>query len=203
MMMMVGQKILTVAFLRPAPGDHWMNRLTGQVSAHPFCHVELFFESVNLCFSIEWNEVAGFRFKNLSNPNYHLVSLCVSAREYDACLDFCRTAATHQMQFDNLAMWRSWFPTFLVCTPCDASSQHKGRTFCSKIITEALQFAGVGEVERLLPASTTPSTLYHTLAASSRLICSGVPYKRQALMQLPARVTSLFAPPTLALSRMG
>ncbi len=198
----MGQKILTVAFLRPAPEDHWMNRLTARASMHPFCHVELFFESLNLCFSIEWNERAGFRFKNLSNPNYHLVSLCVSAREYDACLDFCKSAATQHLLFDNLAMWRAWFPTALTCTPCDPSSQHKGRTFCTKIITESLQFAGLGEVERLLPASTTPSSLYHAVVGSPRKICSGVPFKRQALMQLGGGGgLTLFPAPTIL--RMG
>lgn len=197
----MGQKVLTVAFLTPAPDDHWMNRLTGRVSLHPYCHVELFFECSNMCFSIEWGEFAGFRFKNLSNPNYHLVSLCVPAREYDTCLDFCRVAATHHMLFDNIAMWRAWFPPCLTCTPCDPSSQSKKRTFCSKIITEALQFAGVREVERLTPAATTPSVLFHAVVSSPRKICSGVPYKRQALMQLSKGVTGLFTPPPVV--RMG
>ena len=177
-------RILTIAFLRAGTDDHWMNKLTSKVSTHPFCHVELFFESINQCFSIVWGETAGFRSKNLGNPNYQLVSLAVSSKEYDSCLEFCRVASSHMLQFDNLAMWRSWFPQGLVCTPCDPSSQHKGRTFCSKIITEALQFAGVREVETILPAATTPSVLYQAVFSSSRVICSGVPYKRQALMRL-------------------
>lgn len=163
-----------------------MNRLTSRVSAHPFCHVELFFESLNQCFSIEWGETAGFRPKSLGNPNYQLVSLSVSSREYDTCLEFCRATASQMLSFDNLAMWRSWFPPVLTCTLCDQSSQQKGRTFCSKIITEALQFAGVAEVKHILPASTTPSTLYQSVCASNRVICSGVPFKRQSLMRLSA-----------------
>jgi hypothetical protein len=84
------QKILTIAFLRSGAGDHWVNRLTSRVSTHPFCHAELFFESINQCFSIVWGETAGFRAKNLGNPNYQLVSLAVSQREYEACLEFWR-----------------------------------------------------------------------------------------------------------------
>ncbi len=188
------QRILTIAFLRPGLTDHWVNRLTSRVSVHPFCHVELFFETINQCFSIVWGEIAGFRPKNLANPNYQLVSLAVSTREYDACLEFCRSAASQAILFDNLAMWRSWFHPALSCTPCDPSSQQKGRTFCSKIITEALQFAGVREVDGILPASTTPSVLYHAVCSSPRVICSGVPFKRQALMRLthvvvPIRMT--------------
>lgn len=178
------QRILTIAFLRPAVDDHWVNRLTSRVSRHPFCHVELFFESINQCFSIVWGETACFRAKNLGNPNYQLVSLAVSRKEYDGCLDFCRSVSTQGLQFDESGMWRSWFPSFLSCTACDPASQHKGCTFCSKVVTEALQFAGVCEVEGILPASTTPSVLFQTVSVSSRLICSGVPSKRQALMHI-------------------
>jgi hypothetical protein len=176
------QKILTIAFLRSGAGDHWVNRLTSQVSTHPFCHAELFFESINQCFSIVWGETAGFRTKNLGNPNYQLVSLAVSQREYETCLEFCRAASTQLMRFDNLGMWRSWFPPFLSCACCDPSSHDKGVTFCSKIIAEALQYGGVRELEGILPASTTPSILFQAVSASSRVICSGVPSKRQALM---------------------
>ena len=178
------QKILTLCFLRAGEDDHWVNKLTTRVSAHPFCHVELFFESINQSFSIVWGETAGFRGKNLSNPNYQLVSLAVSAQEYDFCLEFCRAATSQMLHFDNLAMWRSWFPTLVSCTPCDPSSQNKGCTFCSKIITEALQFACIREVEHILPAATTPSVLYQAVSTSTRIICSGVPFKRQALMRL-------------------
>lgn len=180
----MNQRILTVAFLRPVAEDHWVNRLTGRVSRHPFCHAELFFESLNLCFSIVWGETAGFRFKNLSNPNYSLVSLGVSSQEYDSCLEYCRSSSNHMLQFDDRGMWRSWFPSCLSCTMCDGSSQQRGVTFCSKVITEALQFAGVGETHALLPAATTPSSLYQVLHASPRVICSGVPYKRQAMQNL-------------------
>lgn len=182
--MVMDQKILTLAFLVPTEGDHWANRLTGQVSEHPFCHAEIFFESLNQCFSIVWNETACFRSKNLSNPNYRLVSLAVAPKEYDACLEFCRSASAQNLRFDNWGMWRSWFPRALVCTCCDSSSGLRGRTFCSKIITEALQHAGVREVETLLPAATTPSHLYKAVAPSSRVICCGVPVKRQALIRL-------------------
>jgi hypothetical protein len=176
------QQILTLAFLVPADDDFAVNRLTARVSTHPFCHAELFFESVNQCFSIVWGEIAGFRSKNLSNPNYRLVSLAVSVKEYDACLEFCRVASARQLRFDDGGMWRAWLPPELSCgCCCSASSVVCGRTFCSKIITEALQSAGVREVQHLLPSHTTPSSLYSAIAPSSRVVCSGVPFKRQAL----------------------
>lgn len=180
------QRILTLAFLVPTPDDHWLNRLTAKVSTHPVCHVELYFESINQCFSILSGEKAGFRCKNLSNPNYQLVSLLVSSNEYDHTLEFCRSVANQDMCFDERGMWASWFPSVLCCSSCDYNSQHKGMTFCSKIITEALQFAGVREVQQLVPACTTPSVLFASVRLSSRMACSSVPYKRQIFMQSPA-----------------
>lgn len=177
------QRILTLAFLHPSPDDHWINRLAARASTHSFCHVELYFESIQQSFSIMWGETAGFRAKNLSNPNYSLVSLSVTAKEYDACLDFCRSAASQALAFDERGMWASWFPSV---TPCchEPTSQQRGATFCSKIIAEALQFGEVQETLDLRPSFTTPSRLYERVRQSQRIACSGVPFKRQALMTL-------------------
>lgn len=180
------QSVLTLAFLVPNPDDHWLNRLTAAVSAHPVCHVELYFESIDQCFSIVSGEKAGFRCKNLSNPNYQLVSLLVSSKEYDRTLEFCRSIANQAMGFDERGMWASWFPSVLCCTSCDSCSQHKGMTFCSKIITEAMQFASVREVEGLVAACTTPSVLFASVKKSSRTACNSVPFKRQALIMCPS-----------------
>ena len=175
------QRMLTLAFLQPAPEDHWVNRLAARVSAFPFCHVELYFESIQQSFSIMWGETAGFRTKNLSNPNYTLISLSVSAREYDTCLEFCRTTASQGLVFDDRGMWSSWFtPVFACCQ--EPTSQQKGSTFCSKIILEALQFAGLPEIERLHPSVATPSRIYARIHQSPRIACNSVPYKRQAFL---------------------
>ena len=174
----MGQRLLTLAFLTPNATDHWVNRLTSYVGQHPICHVELFFESINQCFSIMWGEFAQFRFKNLSNPNYRVISLAVSAREYELCLEFCRSMSTHGIGFDESGMWRTWLP--LSC--CEKSSQETGSTFCSKIITEALQFGNISEVDHLIPCRTSPSSLYECVRGSPRVVCNSVPFKRQMLM---------------------
>ena len=174
----MGHCTLTLAFLSPGPEDHWVNRLTAHVGKHPYCHVELYFESINQCFSIMWSEIASFRSKNLSNPNYRLVSLDVSSKEYELCLEFCMQASRESLVFDEVGMWASW-----VCCPvCELQSIHKGRTFCSKIITEALQYAGIQEVDRLSPSRTSPSSLYECVRQTSRMVCNSVPFKRHALI---------------------
>lgn len=174
----MGQRTLTFAFLMPDPNDHWVNRLTARVSRHPLCHVELFFETINQCFSIMWGECARFRFKNLSNPNYRLVSIAVSLKEYDACLEFCSSVARNSLGFDERGMWRTW----VACPMCEVSSTLGGVTFCSKIITEAMQFAAIPEAGSLHASRTTPSTLYECVRFSPRIVCGSVPFKRNALM---------------------
>lgn len=177
--------VLTLAFLVPTAGDHWLNRLTARVSKNPVCHVELYFESIAQSFSIMATEKAGFRMKNLSNPNYRLVSLIVTAREYDDALEFCRSITSHEMGFDERGMWASWFPAWLTCSVCESSSQTRGLTFCSKIITEALQFASLRETVGLVPSAVTPSRLYESVRHSSRIACNSVPFKRHALTMFP------------------
>ncbi len=178
------QRILTLAFLSPTHDDHWVNRLAAGVSTHPYCHVELFFESIGQSFSIMWGEMAGFRAKNLSNPNYSLISLSVSAKEYDSSLEFCRSVANQNIVFDDRGMWIAWFPSLVCCSACEASSHQKGATFCSKIITEALQFACLQEVEYLSPSATTPGRLFECVRRSSRIACGSVPFKRDAFVAL-------------------
>jgi hypothetical protein len=180
------QRILTLAFLRPSPDDHWVNRLAAHASAHPFCHVELFFESIQQSFSIMWGETAGFRAKNLSNPNYQLISLSVTGKEYDTTLEFCRSAANQMLAFDDRGMWHSWFFGVVCC--CEPNSQQRGSTFCSKIITEALQFGGLKEVENLRAPAATPSRLFECVRKSPRVACNSVPFKRQALLGVSAVV---------------
>ena len=173
----MAKRTLTLAFLSPTPDDHWVNRFTGYVSKHPVCHVELFFESINQCFSIIWGEMASFRSKNLSSPHYQIISLGVTMKEYDACLQFCYSASNERLVFDNTGMWLSYFP--VVCM--QQGSIQRGQTFCSKIIAEALHFAGVSEIQHLSPSYSTPSRVYEALSHSPRRVCNSVPFKRHVL----------------------
>lgn len=59
-----------------------------------------------------------------------------------------------------------------------------GYTFCSKIVTEALKFGGLHEVEHLTPCTTTPSCLYEAVRDSQRKLLCSVPYKRDQLCRM-------------------
>lgn len=95
------QKTLTLAFLSPTETDHWVNRLTARISKYKFCHVELFFEDINQCFSVYWREKCVFRPKSMANPSYEIISFAVTKQEYQDCFDFCREAVSRGIAFDD------------------------------------------------------------------------------------------------------
>jgi hypothetical protein len=166
---MGGNRLLTLAFLRPLPEDPLENRVAAALSAHGVCHAELVFDD-GAAFSIVQGGTAGLRPRTLGNPNYETVTLSVSSGEYAACLRFCQDAQARGLGFDTLGMYMC-----LVHPRCmHRASLDTGRTFCSKIITEALQHASVAEAEGLVPSATTPSGLYSAVRGSQRRMCHTV-----------------------------
>ena len=107
----------------------------------------------------------------MSNPGYELVSLSVPASEYRACHQFCQSAHTQGYPFDS---WGMYLATIHPGGCADRPSSAVGKTFCSKIITEALQFAETPEVSGLSPSAVTPSRLYAAVKDSERRVCHSV-----------------------------
>ncbi len=177
---------LTLAFLRPPSDDKCLNRLTACASRHGICHVELIFDG-GMCFSIYDDRPPFLRQRTMSNPGYEFVSLAVSQKEYKLALQFCRSAVADAYPFDGLGMYLA---TVHPGGCLDRPSSAVGKTFCSKIITEALQFADVEEVDRLYPSAVTPSSLYAAVKDSSRRVCHNARAPAQASKEfsLPLRM---------------
>lgn len=166
----MSKKILTLAFLRAAQDDDFVNRLTAFASTHGFCHVELVFDSHldstkigTPSFSIFAGGTACIRSKAFSNPNYEFLSLSVSALQYDTCYSFCNDVSKSSMKFDSKGMWLAQFHPGCMHT----DSIRIGSTFCSKIITEALQIAHIDGVDHLVSSAVTPSRLYGALCCQA------------------------------------
>lgn len=178
------QRILTLAFLRPGPEEKdWVNRLVSKVSRHGISHVELVFED-NMAFSIFAGQSVFFKYRTFSNPDYELISISVSQGEYASAYAFCQQAVGHNLGFTDVGMVACYFqPRGCPCINTGASV-YVGYTFCSKIVTEALDFASVPEVEGLTPCATTPSCLFDAVCDSDRKVLSSVPYKRDQLQQV-------------------
>jgi hypothetical protein len=176
------QRIITLAFLFPTDSDAFLNRLVARMSKHKVCHVELVFED-DMAFSIFAGGNVFFRQRSFSNPDYHIISILVPPSEYNAVYSFCQSAVQHEIAFTDYGMYVSYLqPKGCPFLNTDGSVQ-TGRTFCSKIVTEALQFAGNSETEHLIPCTTTPSCLYAAFHGSERKVLSSVPYKREQLRQ--------------------
>ena len=178
------QRILTMAFLFPIGSDNPpLNKLVAGICKYKTCHVEMVFED-DMAFSIFAGCNLFFKQRSFSNPDYSLISLSIPHTEYMALYNFCLSAVTHNLGFTDLGMVLS----ILQPTHCPflntAPSVQVGYTFCSKIVTEALQFAGTGEVQHLIPCTTTPSCLYAAFKDSPRKIFSSVGYKREQLRQV-------------------
>ena len=174
-------RILTVAFLFPERKGLSLNRVVAELSWHKTCHVELVFED-NFAFSIFAGSKLFFKPRSFSNPEYTLISLTVSHAEYVAVYNFCKSAMTHDIGFTDVGMVAAYVqPCPMVLT---APSLETGYTFCSKVVTEALQMGPVQEVEHLSPCTTTPSFLYGALLESKRKIHHSVTYKCEQLKQV-------------------
>jgi hypothetical protein len=178
------QRVLTLAFLRPGPDEKdSVNWLVSKMSRRGISHVELVFED-GMAFSIFAGENLYFKHRTFSNPDYELVSLSVSQMEYVSAYTFCQQAVGHNLVFTDVGMVACYFqPRRCPCINTGASV-YLGCTFCSKIVTEALDFASVPEVEGLSPCATTPSCLYEAVCVSERKVLSSVPYKRNQLQQV-------------------
>lgn len=180
--MRYSQRMLTLAFVRPGPKDGRFNRLVASMCKHGVCHAELVFED-NMAFSIFAGQQVFFKPRTFSNPEYELITLAVSHAEYSSAYCFCKQAVENAIGFTDTGMLAAYFqPKGCPCINT-GSSLTTGHTFCSKIVTEALQFAGVKEAEALSPCATTPSCLYEAFKDSQRKLLCSVPYKCEQLRQ--------------------
>lgn len=177
-------RILTIAFLFPdSRNNPLLNTLVARVSKHKTCHVELVFED-DMAFSIFAGSNIFFKQRTFNNPDYTLIPLSIPNAEYVTLYNFCQSVATHDVGFTDLGMIFSYIQPQNCPFINTAPSTQLGYTFCSKIVTEALQFAGNPEVEHLIPCTATPSCLYGAFKDSPRQIVSSVSSRREKLRQV-------------------
>jgi len=174
------QRTIKLAFLYPGKDDPFINRLVAEVSKNPICHVELVFEN-DMSFSIFQGSSLFFKQRTFSNPEYKLMGLNVSNAEYVAAYSFCEQAVKENLQFTDVGMVGACIQPQNCPMCCFRPSESTGQTFCSKIVTEALQFAALPEVQGLHPCTTTPSILFDAISASKRSVCDTNSYRRQLL----------------------
>ena len=176
---MCTRKNLTLAFLHPDDDDLWINRAAALASSG-MCHVELIFDShtlpdasKSLAFSAQAGENVRLKHKTFGNPRYEYVTLAVSADEYDKAYQSAERAHNAHLAFSDRDMTLSLVhPGGCAHVPSSAL----GRSFCTKIITEALQHAGCDEVDAICPSRATPGRLYEAVAKSKRRVTTCIKF---------------------------
>lgn len=182
---------LTLAFLAPDDDDLWVNRLAALMS-DGWCHAELIFDSPehstpngSLAFSAQAGDNVRLKRKTFGNPRYQYITLAVSQREYDRAFQFASDAHRAQLAFSDKDMTMSLMhPGNCMHVPSTAL----GRSFCSKIITEALQHAGCEEVTAICPSSATPGRLRASVVNSSRRVTPCIKFNASGGCTLRASV---------------
>ena len=158
--------MLNCMFYKPTARDPLVNRVVAHFNG-PFSHVELSFED-GTASSVMHGETVFFHNKNYSNPNYTVVTLAVSAAAYDRVQAFCRAAAQRKVGFCKASMFLSALPVQLMPARADA-------TFCSRLVTEALQAGGVDLVTHFNPMLVTPTMLHDAVARDETKVLGTVP----------------------------
>lgn len=137
-----------LGFYRTHKGDHWMNKLAAAWTLSDLTHVELVF-SDETAFSVWSGDVAFLRPREHAE-HYVFVSLPISPREEQILRRHCEAVVASGAAVFNKR--RMMFGRF-----ADALG-YGGGTFCSEMITRALQVVGV--FTHLIPYRTSPKVLY-------------------------------------------
>ena len=163
-------KELTLIFRRPAKTDGRANRLLSKITGGRI-HVDLVLERLPsdecLVFSIRRGGSAGLSLKTYTkDPAYEYVKLVVPKGEHDRVSEFCEHMARKHLSYGHIALAWMCFPFKLQCLNTQSSATWG--TFCSKIVTEALQYGGLQETLDLCPSFTSPEQLFRCLERSPR-----------------------------------
>lgn len=171
-----------VLFLEPIPKDHWMNRLTGFLGGmfhgRGACHVEICIpngKSFLSCSIYNGEKVTLSSQKTFANPGYAVHTLEVNGEQLSNIRSFLSACHAQGQSFDKNGM-------YLATLPFPVPRSRKG-TFCSKLVTEALQRGGVRCVQGLNADIVSPSKLWKLLRKGEPALCGTVRYKQNQLLE--------------------
>ena len=160
-------KCLRVWFYDPASDSEGIiNKLVASFD-RPFCHVELQFADDRAC-SIYMNSAVALRTRTFDSPNYVCLRLACTDVQHTLAAGHAEHMHSKGLLFSSLQM-----TSCLLWTRVLPSASH---TFCSKLVTDILQQAGVLGAA-IDSQSTTPSALHRLLEPLSRQQRTGAKIK--------------------------
>jgi len=147
-------KALRVWFYDPsADSEGLVNKLVSRLDP-PFCHVEVQFADDRAC-SIYMGSAVVLRARTFDSPNYVCLRLPCNNLQHTLAAGHAEHVHRLSLVFSSLQM-----TSCLLLARAGSSARH---TFCSKLVTEILQQAGL--VGAGVDAqSTSPSALHRLLA---------------------------------------
>ena len=157
---------LYLLFYKPSCDDPFLNRLVAYFDA-PFCHVEIAiptrvgddpWDRTMMASSIYQNQTVFFKPKTYDRHGYISFAIEISVAQLYKIKSFCKHHTERMTPFSLGAMYAAYLPLQLVET---------NATFCSKHVTQALQFAAVPLADNINPSLTTPSNLYKRLVSAN------------------------------------
>ena len=171
---------ILLLFYKPSPTDHILNRIVAKADP-PFSHVEIAFperhgempwEREIWGSSIFQGETVFYKPRTYQRDGYVCLALEVSLHQQKSIMQFCEARANAGVPFHANAMYFAYLPFQMVYT---------SGTFCSKHITEALQYGCVGNSHLLNPALTTPSRMHAFFSSckNGSSIIQGIPARMQ------------------------
>ena len=171
---------ILLLFYKPSSTDPVLNRLVA-VFDPPYCHVEMAFperygeepwQRDIWGSSIYQGECIFYKNRSYQRDGYVCITLEVSLLQQIKVKNYCRRQAEAGVRFNSNAMYMAYLPVQLM---------HTNGTFCSKHITEALQYGGVVHVKDLNAALSTPSRLH-------KHVCKNSPSATSIVQMIPSRM---------------
>jgi hypothetical protein len=176
--------VVHVAFLETSKDErHAVNKLASEfgkmVHGRGIHHVEINIPEPDGSFlsaSIHAGETVMLnRVKTFANPGYIVCSKVVSRDELSRIRMHLVSANKNGVGFDGLGM-------YLAALPFQIKPASSTSTFCSRLVTEALQAGGVECVEGLSPCIVSPSKLFKVMShpGDHRTVAGSIEYKQRS-----------------------
>ena len=151
-------KTLRVWFYDPtADSEGFVNKLVSRLDS-PFCHVGVQFADDRAC-SIYMGSKVVLRSRTFDSPNYVCLHMPCSDVQHTLAAGHAQHMHSQALSFSSLQM-----TSCFLWAPAPSSPQN---TFCSKLVTEILQQAGVLG-EGIDAQRTSPSALHRLLEPHSK-----------------------------------
>ena len=143
----------------------------------PFCHVKAQFEDDSAC-SVYMGSQVVHRKRTFDSPNYACVRVPCTLAQHQAALRQAQELCRSGLAFSSVQMYAS------MMWPSSAASA--SGTFCSKLVVDIMQHAGILPAD-ILSHKVTPSALHRLAVPLARAPVQAAPNQRTCALDFKTR----------------